>query len=82
MTYHLPLQLLKLSINSQEIKRTSYTKFLEILLDPNFSWKEHLKCTEKKLQKKIGLLYKAKPFLDKDSLFSLYFSYIHSFIHT
>ena len=52
MTYHLPLQLLKLSINSQEIKRTSYTKFLEILLDPNFSWTEHLKCTEKKLQKK------------------------------
>ena len=26
-------------------------------------------------------MYKAKPFLDKDSLLSLYFSYIHSYIN-
>ena len=31
----LPLQLPKLSINNQEIKRTSYTKFVWILLDEN-----------------------------------------------
>ena len=31
--------------------------------------------------KSIGLMYKAKPFLDKDSLLSLYFSYIHSYIN-
>ena len=53
MTYHVPLQLLKLSINNQEIKRTSYTKFLRVLLDENLSWKEHLKYTEKKLQKTL-----------------------------
>ena len=69
----LPLKLPKLSINNQEIKRASYTKFLGILLNENLSWKEHLKNN-------IGLMYKAKPFLDKDSLLSLYFSYIHSYI--
>ena len=53
MTYHVPLQLLKLSINNQDIKRTSYTKFLRVLLDENLSWKEHLKYTEKKLQKTL-----------------------------
>ena len=76
----LPLKLPKLSINIQEIKRASYNKFLGVLLDENLSWKEHLKNTENKLAKVIRLIYKAKPFLDKDSLLSLYFSYIHSYI--
>ena len=49
-------------------------------MDENLSWKEHLKYTENKIAKSIGLMYKAKPFLDKDSLLSLYFSYIHSYI--
>ena len=75
----LPLQLPKLSINNQEIKRTSYTKFLGVLLDENLSWKEHLKYTQNNIPKSIGLMYKAKPFLDKDSLLSLCFSDIHSY---
>ena len=32
-----PLKLLNLSINNQEIKRTSYTKFIEVVLDENLS---------------------------------------------
>ena len=77
----LPLKLPKLSINNQEIKRASYTKFLGVVLDENLSWKENLKHTENKIAKSIGLMYKAKPFLDKDSLLSLCFSYIHSYIN-
>ena len=77
----LPLKLPKLSINNQEIKRASYIKFLGVLLDENLSWNEHLKYTENKIAKSIGLMYKAKTFLDKDSLLSLYFSYIHSYIN-
>ena len=46
-----------------------------------YQWKEHLKYTENKIAKSIGLMYKTKPFLDKDSLLSLYFSYIHSYIN-
>ena len=61
----------------QEIKRASYTNFFCVLLDENLSWKEHLKYTENKTR----LLYKAKPFLDKDSLLSLYFSYICLYIN-
>ena len=45
------------------------------------SWEEHLKLTENKVAKNIGLRYKAKPYLNKDSLLALYFSYIHSCIN-
>ena len=45
------------------------------------SWKEHLKLTENKIAKNIGLIYKAKRYLNKNSLLALYFSYIHSYIN-
>ena len=70
----LPLLLPKLFINNQVIKRQSSIKFLGILLDENLSWKEHLKLTENKVAKNIGLIYKVKPYLNKDSLLALYFS--------
>ena len=50
-------------------------------MDENFSWKEHLKLTENKVVKNIWLIYKAKPYLNKDLLLALYFSYIHSYIN-
>ena len=50
-------------------------------MNQNLSWKEHLKLTENKVAKNIGLIYKAKPYLNKDSLLALYFSYIHSYIN-
>ena len=68
-------------MNNQVMKRQSSIKFLGILLNENLSWKEHLKLTENKIAENIGLIYKAKPYLNKDSLLALYFSYIHSYIN-
>ena len=56
-------------INNREIKIFYFNlKFLGVILDENPSWKEHLKYTENKIAKSIGLMVKAKPFLDKNSL--------------
>ena len=71
----------KLFNNNQEIKRQSSITFLDILLDGNLSWKEHLKLTENVIVKNIGLMHRAKTNLNKDSLLALYFSYIHSYIN-
>ena len=77
----LPIVLPKLFINNQVIKRKSSIKFFGILLDENWSLKEHLKLTENKIAKKIGLIYKAKSYLNKDSSLALYFPYIESYIN-
>ena len=77
----LPLVLPKLFINNQVIKRQSSIKFLGILLDENLSLKEHLKLTENKIAKNIGLISKATPYLNKDSLLALCFFYIHFYIN-
>ena len=77
----LSLVLPKLFINNQVIKRQSSVKFLGILLNENLSWKEHLKLMENKTARNIGLIYNTKPYLNKDSLLALYFSYISSYIN-
>ena len=71
----------KLFIKNQVIKRQLSIKFLGILLDEKLWWKEHLKLTENKAAKNIELIYKAEAYLNKDSLLTLYFSYIHSYIN-
>ena len=77
----IPLVLPKLNINNSEIARTESIKFRGALLHENLSWKTHIKYIENKISKNIGILFKARPFLNKKSLLSLYYSYIHSYIN-
>ena len=56
-------------------------KFIGVLLDYNLSWKKGIKYLENKIAKNIELMYRAKPFLDKESLLGLYYSYIHSYLN-
>ena len=42
---------------------------------------KNTKYLENKIAKNIGLMYRAKPFLDKESLLALYYSYIHSYLN-
>ena len=80
-TDDLPLLLPKVLINDKEIERVGSIKFLGVLLDEHLSWKEHIRYTENKIAKNIGLLYRAKPFLGKYSLLTLYYSYIHTYFN-
>ena len=60
------LRLSKRIINNYEIQRKESIKLLGILLD--LTWKEHIKLTETKNTKNIGILYKARSYLDKKIL--------------
>ena len=73
----LPPKLPIWSINNQDTKRAAYAKFLQVPLHKNVLCKEQLRYIEN-FAKSIWLIYKAKPFLDKDCVLSLSFSYMHS----
>ena len=51
------------------------------MLDEHITWNEHIKTIGKKLAENIGLLYKATVLLDKESLKTIYLSYIHSYLN-
>ena len=67
----IPLLLPRLLIKKHKVERVKSIKFLGVLLDENLSWKDHIKYIENKVAKNIGFLYRAKLFLDKNSLLTL-----------
>ena len=70
-----------LTISNHVIERQEFIKFLWTLLDENLNWKQHIKCTENKIANNLGLLYKARPFLESNAWLALYYSYIQSYIN-
>ena len=77
----LPLKLPKLEINNAIIKNERSIKFLGILLDENLNWKKHIGVIENKISKNLGILKKAKPYLNLTSLKHMYFALIHSYLN-
>ena len=53
---NIPLILPRLTISNHAIERQVFIKFLGVLVDENLNWKEHIKYTENKKAKNLGLL--------------------------
>ena len=51
------------------------------MVDENLTWNDHMHILENKLSKIIFLLYRAKPYLDKNTMTTLYFSFFHSYLN-
>ena len=76
----LPSQLPTMTFNSIKIKRENSIKFLDIIIDENLTWKNHIEVVENKISKNIGVLYRASHLLDFKNLLKIYFSFIHIYI--
>ena len=74
------MQLPVLKINNYKIERSSSVKFLGVMVEEHVNWKDHTNIIEKDLSKNLGLLHKAKQFLNAKAMKSLYFSFIHSYL--
>ena len=75
---NIPLKLPMLAINGKVIERTTYIKFLGILLYKHLSWENHILVVENKVSKNIGILYKARNIFSKVGIKILHFSFVHS----
>ena len=77
---NLLLQLPAMKKNGYEINQSSSIKFFEILVNEHLSWIDHVNTLENKLSKSLGLLYKAKPFLNAKAMKTLFFSFFHIYL--
>ena len=62
----------KIEIDNKHIEKVEVTKFLGILIDNNLSWKAHTNYITKIVSKFNGIIGKVRPFLNRDSLHTLY----------
>ena len=48
-----------------------------VYIHENVNWMYHITLTKDKMSKQLRILYKAKPYLNRKSMVSLYYLFIH-----
>jgi hypothetical protein len=71
---------LNIKLSGQAIEKVSKMKFLGVILDDKLNFKEHISFTCKKVSKCIGILYKARPFINHQGLMTLYNSFFYPYM--
>ena len=71
---------LNIQIENTKIEVVNETKFLGIILDSNLTWKNHLLYLSTKMAKSIGILSRARKFLNKTTLTQLYYSFLYPYL--
>ena len=70
----------KVTMNGIIIKQTRHTKFLGVILDEHLTWNNHIEHVQSKLNKTIGILYRARNRLDPNILKLLYISLVYPYL--
>ena len=69
-----------LSIDGHAIDKTDKTKFLGIIIDNKLNWSKHIAYISGKIARGIGVIIKARKCLPKQSLITLYYSFIYPYL--
>ena len=75
-----PTAKIDLFIDNERIEETCKTKFLGVIIDNKLTWKDHINYISGKIARGIGVIIKARKFLNKKSLLSLYYSFIYPYL--
>ena len=70
----------KILIDSQPIHQISKTKFLGVYIDEHLTWQAHINYIAGKVSRGIGILKKAKKYLNRSTLHLLYYTFIYPYI--
>ena len=71
---------IEIKINKEVIKEKEYTKYLGIILDNTLNWDKHIKHVNIKISKGTGILARLRHLVPKETVRSLYFSFIQPYI--
>ena len=63
-------------MEGEVLQEVSATKFLGVIIDKELTWNEHITYINSKILKGMGMLIKARNYLNKDGLIALYNSFV------
>ena len=66
-------------VNNVIIKRIDNTKFLGVIIDERLSFISHINHLKGKVARGIGILKKARPFFNEETLKNLYNSFVYPY---
>ena len=64
-----------IQLDDESLSRISSTKFLEVIIDENLTWRNHIDAISKTISKNVGILNKLKHFVPQNIVYSLYFNF-------
>ena len=69
---------LKLTIRSTVLEKVSSVRVLGLTINEHLSWKDHMNVLKTKLRSVLGAVLRVKPYLNKDTMLTLYHSLLMS----
>ena len=67
-------------MNDNIIYSASYLKYLGVIIDSKLNWIPHITYVKNKISKVIGIMFKARDYLNKKCLSNLYHIYIFTYL--
>ena len=67
-------------MNNVCLQRTNNLKYLGVVIDHKLNWTHHIAYVKNKISKGIGIMYRARNCLTKNSLRKLHFAYIYPYL--
>ena len=67
-------------MNNSPLSNIKNHKYLGVILDSKMSWIQHIANVKNNIAKGIGIMYKARTYLDRKSLINLYNAYIYPYL--
>ena len=64
-------------VNKKAISEEKSVKYLGVLIDSSLTWKAHTDNIAKKISRAIGIMYKARYFVNQKVLMDLYYALIY-----
>ena len=70
-----------IKINKFTIQEKNEIKYLGVILDASLSWQQQIDKLIKKLNRATAMMYKARPYVNKNTMLTLYYSLIYSHLN-
>ena len=67
-------------IDSHILKKVNSIKYLGIIVDHKLNWLNHITYVKGKISKRIGIMYKARKYLNKNSFKNIYHAYLYPYL--
>jgi hypothetical protein len=69
---------IQIKYEDKQIGIAKETKFIELFINNNFSWKTHVECMKSKLSSACYAMRSVKPYVTINMLKMIYYSFFHS----
>ena len=69
-----------IQINGVNIEKVETTKFLGVYLDSKLNWSHHINYIKGKVARAIGVISKARKFLNRQTLLTLYQTFVYPYL--